>query len=439
MASKPLNAVSPLMPRSPSNINAQTTSARSPFGKSLPLRKNSNLVNAKSSDDPFATSNDHPLEPAHKKRRTVEPDYDMAERLNRNIEAKYIKGKKLGEGTFAVVFKGHLKSDPSRIVAIKKFKIAKERKEEGINVDTIREIKYLQELSHNNIVGLYDVFSSKDQNINMVIEFFACGNLEELIKDNNISYGTADIKAWMGMLLRAIYFCHRNFVLHRDIKPGNLLIGDDGELKLADFGLARSFGSPDAIMTHVVITLWYRPPELLFGSRHYSGAVDMWSIGMILAELLVRRPWCAYAPENQDQMERGGGEIGQLDVMNRALGTPCEDIWPGVSKLPLFVEQTPKLPPRDKRFFQQQFPTLDETGRELLMGMLTLDPRKRLTAKQSLEHEWWSLDPRPTDKQDLPRKKNINEEEVAAEVAKVPGVIDEKFKGIARKLDFGAR
>lgn len=347
-------------------------------------------------------------------------------------------GKKLGEGTYAIVYKGHLRSDPNVLVAIKKFKVDPSQQKEGLNVDTIREIKYLQEISHPSIVALLDVFSSKDQNINMVIEYFSNGNLEELIRDKSVSYGAADVKAWMGMLCRAIYYCHSNFILHRDIKPNNLLIAADGEVKLADFGLARSFGEPRYQMTSAVITLWYRPPELLFGARQYGGAIDIWSIGMVFAELLIRRPYAAADVADQQVLASGGGTVAQLDKICEAVGTPNEDNWPGVSNLRDYFDLDKKIPVRDKTFYMQMFPTAGSVGVDLLMAMLKLDPRKRVTARGSLEHEWWSVDPRPTDKENLPKQGGGASKMAAAETA-VPGAVldDAKFKGVAKKLDFG--
>src|SRR4030095_11258941 len=182
---------------------------------------------------------------------------------------------------------GHLRTDPSSRVAIKKIKVNSEYKD-GLSMDAIREVKYLQELSHPNIIALRSVFSSKDQNLNLVLEYLPLGDLEMLIRDtDSVRYGAADIKAWMGMLTRAVWFCHENFVLHRDIKPNNLLIAADGEVKLADFGLARSFADPHQLMSSRVFTRWYRPPELLFDAKHYSGAVDVWSVGTVFAELIM--------------------------------------------------------------------------------------------------------------------------------------------------------
>ncbi|TPR05536.1 hypothetical protein CAN33_009950 [Aspergillus niger] len=254
--------------------------------------------------------------------RMKNPDREITEQLNDDVRHKYIKAnladKKLGEGTYAVVFLGHLRTDPSSFVAIKKIKVNAEYKD-GLSMDAIREVKYLQELSHPNIIALHDVFSSKDQNLNLVLEYLPRGDLEMLIRDNNIHYGAADVKAWMGMLARGVWFCHENYILHRDIKPNNLLVAADGEVKLADFGLARSFADPYLNMTHQVITRWYRPPELLFGARQYSGAVDVWSMGMVFAELLLRVPFVA-----------GNSDLDQISKICEAFGTPTEENWPGV-------------------------------------------------------------------------------------------------------------
>src|SRR6266516_3302864 len=168
----------------------------------------------------------------------------------------------------------------------------------------------------------------------------------------------------MGMLGRAVWFCHENFVLHRDIKPNNLLIAADGEVKLADFGLARSFSDPYKPMTTQVITRWYRPPELLFGAKHYSGAVDVWSMGLVFAELIIRAP---YIPGNTD--------VHQLELICQAAGTPTEANWPGVSKLPHYVVASPATPIPSVDEYLRRFGAVGQDGVSLLMSMMTLDPR----------------------------------------------------------------
>jgi cyclin-dependent kinase 7 len=311
-------------------------------------------------------------------------------------------------------------------VAIKKIKVNADYKD-GLAMDAIREVKFLQELSHPNIIALRSVYSSKDQNLNIVLEFIPLGDLEMLIKDTaHIHYGVADIKAWMGMLGRAVWFCHENFVLHRDIKPNNLLIAADGEIKLADFGLARSFSDPYLNMTHNVITSWYRPPELFFKARFYSGAVDVWSVGCVFAELVNRTP---YLPGNTDM------EI--LNNISQAIGTPTEANWPGVSKLEAYVTMDPIRSVAPKAEILSRFPTLGSVGVDLLMAMLMLDPRKRITAKGILQHEFFRIDPRPSKNEDLPRKGG-GEEQMGEDLKRRGGELPTgRGDKVARKIDFG--
>ena len=363
---------------------------------------------------------------------------DVAERLNEDEKNKYIRGKELGEGTYAVVYEGHLRSDPSQLVAIKKIKVQKEYSD-GIAPDAVREIKFLQELSHANIVRLHSVYSTRDQNLCLVLEHLPRGDLEMLIRDTAaVRYGAADIKAWMGMLCRAIAFCHDRAVLHRDIKPNNLLVAADGALKLADFGLARACADPYRPMTANVVTRWYRPPELLFGARHYAGSVDVWSVGLVFAELIIRNP---YLP--------GNSEIEQIGLICRALGTPTEDNWPGVTRLDAYTvptDQTYPVPKRDT--FLGPFGTVGTDGVDLLMKTLVLDPRRRITARAMLSHGWWHAEPRPTPIQDLPQRRDVDkdkkkeEEKMAADLKRRPGVVgDEADRGakVARRLDFGRK
>lgn len=370
---------------------------------------------------------------------------DVAEQMNEAEKNKYIKGlsshyhyktklhtntpppgKKLGEGTYANVYLGHLASSPNTLIAIKKIKL-QAAYTDGLPPDAIRELQHLQELSHPNIISLLSVFASKAQNLNLVLEYLPLGDLEMLIKDvEHVRYGAADIKAWMGMLSRAVWWCHENWVLHRDIKPNNLLIAADGTVKLADFGLARSFADPYRIMTSNVITRWYRPPELLFGAKHYSGAVDIWSVGLVFAELVIRTPYIA-----------GDTEVHQISLICQAVGTPSEENWPGVSALPEYTVPDPPTPVRLKDHYLSTFGTAGNEGVDLLMGMLVLDPRNRITARGVLEHGWWRSEPKPTRNEDLP-KKGGGEEKVGEDLKRRAGVVGDEMAGkVARKLDFG--
>lgn len=231
------------------------------------------------------------------------------------------------------------------------------------------------------------------------------------------------------MLSRAIWFCHANFILHRDIKPNNLLIAANGEIKLADFGLARSFADPYRPMTSRVITIWYRPPELLFGARHYSGAVDIWSVGLVFAELVLRTPYIA---GNSDK------EVEQVALICKAVGTPTEDNWPGVTQLPAYTVPDPPEPVQGREHYLGLFGTAGLEGVDLLMKMLTLDPKKRITAEDVLRHEWWSKDPKPSRNEDLPRKQG-GENKMGEDLKRRPGILDDdRGAKVARMLDFGA-
>ncbi|KAH9910012.1 protein kinase-like domain-containing protein [Xylariomycetidae sp. FL2044] len=406
-------AVSPL-------VMHPTDALQNPRSVSSPL-KNAASASAQ------ASSNGTPIpaQVAPNAATAVSASLDLAEQMNEEEKRKYVKGKKLGEGTYANVYLGFLRSDTTKLVAIKKIKIQKEYTE-GMAPDAVREIKHLQELSHPNIITLHSVFSTKDQNLNLVLEYLPLGDLEMLIRDTErVRYGAADIKAWMGMLTRAIWFCHENFVLHRDIKPNNLLIAADGEVKLADFGLARSFSDPYKIMTSNVITRWYRPPELLFGAKHYSGAVDIWSVGTVFAELVMRTPFIP-----------GNTELEQINLTCRAIGTPTEENWPGVTKLPEYAVDKDIVPVRGKDYYMGMFGTVGAEGVDLLMKTLTLDPKKRITARDMLRHEWWHKDPKPTRKRDLPRKSG-GQEKLGADLKRRPGQLDDdRGSKVSRKLDF---
>jgi len=283
---------------------------------------------------------------------------------------RYNKIEKIGEGTYGVVYKAK-DSQSNDIVALKKIHLDNE--DEGVPSTAIREISLLKELQHANIVSLKDVVHSENK-LYLVFEYLD-QDLKKYMDSSPTGLTSKTVKSYLHQLLHGIAFCHSHRVLHRDLKPQNLLINHDGCLKLADFGLARAFGIPVRTYTHEVVTLWYRAPEILLGSRHYSTPVDIWSVGCIFAELLTRRP-----------LIPGDSEIDALFKIFRMLGTPNEKVWPGVTALPDFKPTFPKWQAADLRAV---IPSLDEIGGDLLESMLVYDPVRRVTAKSALQHRFF--------------------------------------------------
>ncbi|XP_043919653.1 cyclin-dependent kinase 7 isoform X1 [Protopterus annectens] len=299
---------------------------------------------------------------------------------------RYEKLDFLGEGQFATVYKARDKTT-NRIVAIKKIKLGhRSEAKDGVNRTALREIKLLQELSHPNIIGLLDVFGHKS-NISLVFDFMET-DLEVIIKDTSLVLTPAHIKAYTLMTLQGLEYLHHHWILHRDMKPNNLLIDEGGVLKLADFGLAKSFGSPNRVYTHQVVTRWYRAPELLFGARMYSVGVDMWAVGCILAELLLRSPFLP-----------GDSDLDQLTKIFEALGTATEEQWPGMTSLPDYVsfKSFPGTP------LHHIFSAAGDDLIELLQGLFIFNPSTRLTATQALKMQYFSNRPGPTPGAQLPR------------------------------------
>ncbi|PVD37635.1 hypothetical protein C0Q70_00232 [Pomacea canaliculata] len=285
----------------------------------------------------------------------------------------YVKIEKVGEGTYGVVYKGRNKKT-SRLVALKKIRL--ETEEEGVPSTAVREISLLRELQHPNIVCLEDVLMQENK-LYLVFEFLSM-DLKRYM--DTIPAGQAMdrmlIKSYMYQITQGILFCHMRRVLHRDLKPQNLLIDNNGTIKIADFGLARAFGIPVRVYTHEVVTLWYRAPEILLGSTRYATAVDIWSMGCMFAEMINRRP-----------LFHGDSEIDQLFRIFRTLGTPTEETWPGVSQLPDYKATFPCWKGSQ---LHTAVKGLDNQGMDLLQKMLLFDTVHRISAKVILRHPYFS-------------------------------------------------
>jgi len=281
----------------------------------------------------------------------------------------YEKLQKIGEGTYGVVYKAkHIST--GRLIAMKKIRL--EHEDEGVPSTAIREIAILKELQHPNIVSLLDIINYQSK-LYLVFEF-----LDHDLKKYMDSVPSMDaqlVKSYTYQLLDGLLFCHKRRILHRDLKPQNLLIDRKGSLKLADFGLARAFCVPLRPYTHEVVTLWYRAPEILLGSQAYSTPVDIWSTGCIFAEMLAKRP-----------LFPGDSEIDQLFRIFRTLGTPTEDIWAGCTSLP---DYKPNFPKWKSMELSKLIPNADPLAIDLLQKMLIYEPFKRISSKEALNHAYF--------------------------------------------------
>ncbi|KAJ8446813.1 hypothetical protein Cgig2_016123 [Carnegiea gigantea] len=308
------------------------------------------------------------------------------------------KLEQIGEGTYGQVYMAR-ELQTGEIVALKKIRMDNEK--EGFPITAIREIKILKKLHHENVIKLKEIVTSPDGNkykggIYMVFEYMD-HDLTGLADRPGMRFSVPQIKCYMRQLLTGLHYCHVNQVLHRDIKGSNLLIDNEGVLKLADFGLARSFSNDhNGNLTNRVITLWYRPPELLLGSTKYGPAVDMWSVGCIFAELLHGKP-----------IFPGKDEPEQINKIFELCGAPDESNWPGVTKLPWYNNFKPNRPM--KRRLREYFRHFDRHALELLERMLTLDPSQRISAKDALDAEYFWTDPLPCDPKSLPKYESSHE------------------------------
>ncbi|KAK6166019.1 cyclin-dependent kinase 5 [Patella vulgata] len=284
----------------------------------------------------------------------------------------YEKLEKIGEGTYGTVFKAKNR-ETHEIVALKRVRLDDD--DEGVPSSALREICLLKELKHTNIVRLHDVLHS-EKKLTLVFEY--CDqDLKKYFDSCNGEIDPDAVKSFMYQLLRGLAFCHSHNVLHRDLKPQNLLINKNGELKLADFGLARAFGIPVRFYSSEVVTLWYRPPDVLFGAKMYSTCIDMWSAGCIFAELAnAGRP-----------LFPGNDVDDQLKRIFKLLGTPTEEIWPGITQLP---DYKPFPLYHVTTTWQQVVPQLNGKGRDLLQRLLVCYPNGRISADEGLQHSYFA-------------------------------------------------
>eukprot|EP00922_Rhytidocystis_sp_ex-Travisia-forbesii_P052747 GHVS01078251.1.p1 GENE.GHVS01078251.1~~GHVS01078251.1.p1 ORF type:complete len:339 (+),score=30.41 GHVS01078251.1:185-1201(+) len=316
----------------------------------------------------------------------------------------------IGQGTYGKVEKARDKTT-GRVVAIKKVKVEVASDEEnkkgrqsigslGIHFTTIREIKVMREIQHPNIMGLLDVFVEGDF-MNLVMDHME-SDLKKVL-DSKVRLSESHVKCIMLQILSGLKELHGWWFVHRDLSPANVFVNSDGICKVADFGLTRMFGwymkearfqhegkrvEWSERMTDKVVTLWYRPPELMFGATKYGSAIDIWSAGCIFAELL----------NGGKALFPGTGEIDQLGKIFHVRGTPSDTNWKEARDLPLYCEFT-KGDPQD---LATLVPGCAKAGVSLLDDMLALDPNKRINAEQGLKHSYFNAVPLPCTPSELP-------------------------------------
>ncbi|OTF80897.1 hypothetical protein BLA29_000169 [Euroglyphus maynei] len=262
-------------------------------------------------------------------------------------------------------------------MALKRIKI--EKLKDGFPISSIREINILRTVRHPNIVEFKDVVVGKSlDNVFLVMEY--CEQDLATLIDCKIHFTESQIKCLMQQLFHGLEYLHKNFIIHRDLKVSNLLLTDKGLLKIADFGLARNYGSPGDPMSPCVVTLWYRAPELLFHSNYHSTAIDMWAAGCIFGELLLQKP-----------LLPGQSEIQQIGLIIDLIGTPNDRIWPGYTELPIAKSFNLKHQPFNN--ISHIFSCVSKAGIRLLNLLLMYDPWKRATADECLQSSYFRESP----------------------------------------------
>ncbi|CBF74071.1 protein stk47 [Aspergillus nidulans FGSC A4] len=287
----------------------------------------------------------------------------------------------IGAGTYGKVFKAiHVYTQ--RKVALKKIRMEGEK--DGFPVTAVREIKLLQHLRNHNVVSLLEVMVEKNECF-MVFEYLS-HDLTGLINHPTFTLTAAHKKDLAKQMFEGLSYLHHRGVLHRDIKAANILISNQGRLKYADFGLARFFSKSRQLdYTNRVITIWYRPPELLLGETQYGPAVDVWSAACVYVEMFTKK---AVFPGE-------GGEISQLDKLYNTLGTPTRAEWPNIVEMPWFELMRPTE--RRKRIFEDIYrDILSPAALDMVSQVFRYDPAKRPSAEDVLAHPYFhSEEPSP--------------------------------------------
>jgi len=293
--------------------------------------------------------------------------------------SRYLKLSKIGEGTYGIVYKAK-DVQTERIVALKKVRINPEI--EGTPSTSIREIALLKELKHPNIIHLLDVINTSKK---LVLIFEYCESdlkkKEDEFLGKNEKFPALLAKKYFKQVLEGISYLHKKKIIHRDLKPQNLLLTENDEIKICDFGLARGTGVPIQTYTNEVVTLWYRPPDILLGSKMYDNSIDLWSVACIFGEMM-----------NGKSLFQGKNDAEQCEEIFKIIGTPDENEFPWLKESPewnagITGEGFKKC---EKKKFKDAFPDIgDDNVYDILEKMLVFDPEKRASAESILLHPYF--------------------------------------------------
>lgn len=289
------------------------------------------------------------------------------------------KLNRVGEGTYGVVYRAR-DTVSGDMVAIKRVKMKQETG--GLPISSLREITILTSVRHENLVLLKHVVVGRNLTSVFLVMEYCDQDLGNLLDNMPVAFTESQVKCIMLQIIRGIEHLHDMFIIHRDLKMSNVLMTQQGIVKIADFGMARAFGQPARAMSPRVVTLWYRSPELLLGSELYGMPVDCWALGCIMGELLNHAP-----------LMPGRTEAHQIELIVRLLGAPNDAIWPGMSSLPF--ARSFSIPVQPYNNVSSKFAFVSRVGIDLINALLTFDPKQRATAQDAWRHPYFYEAPLP--------------------------------------------
>lgn len=330
-------------------------------------------------------------------KRKYNPRVQGCNSLHNNYELL----ERIHEGTYGEVYKAKEKST-GHFKAIKKVKKESNFGKDGISIVFLREINLLRSINHPNIVKIDEIvldYQTEEPQINIIMEYVP-HELRYLNKHLGKTFSISQTKRIMFQLLSGLAELHKRYIFHRDLKTSNILYDHNGIIKICDFGLARRYTDVQKCYSGNVVTLWYRAPELLLRTKNYSAEIDMWSMGIIFAEILLN-----------DVPFKADSEIRMFEKIINSLGTPDSLEFPEFGDL-LMKNNIPNWSRKADGYLFNQLRAkgLSEDGLGLFRKMLHFNPKIRITAEEALKHAWFLEDPKPCPLENMPKFAEVKRE-----------------------------